>query len=62
MQCAMVGGGTSRQGSGGVFQMENNDVIDLRDISIRLPERYAYKVPEVLDYLEEHHSDMVRTS
>eukprot|EP00884_Botryococcus_braunii_P001012 jgi/Botrbrau1/10911/Bobra.0025s0084.1 len=39
--------------------VENNDVIDLRDISIRLPERYTYMVPEVLNYLEEHHADMV---
>eukprot|EP00884_Botryococcus_braunii_P010746 jgi/Botrbrau1/19673/Bobra.0003s0035.1 len=36
---------------------ENNDIIDLRDISIRIPERYTYMLPEVLAYLEEHHKD-----
>jgi hypothetical protein len=39
--------------------MENNDVFDLRDISIRLPERYAYMVPDALDYLEEHYGALV---
>jgi hypothetical protein len=43
-----------------LMQVENSDVIDMRDISIRLPERYAYMLPEVLVYLEQHHSDMVR--
>eukprot|EP00884_Botryococcus_braunii_P010748 jgi/Botrbrau1/19675/Bobra.0003s0037.1 len=38
---------------------ENNDVFDLRDISIRIPERYTYMLPEVLAYLEEHHKDTV---
>eukprot|EP00884_Botryococcus_braunii_P011137 jgi/Botrbrau1/20023/Bobra.200_1s0029.1 len=41
--------------------MENNDVFDLRDISIRLPERYAYKLPDVLDFLEQHNSSLLDT-
>jgi hypothetical protein len=43
-------------------QMENNDVFDLRDISIRLPERYAFMVPDALDYLEEHYGALVMLS